>query len=209
MIDAYVWTTPNGEKPLIALAELGIPYTAHWINIGKGEQDTAEFRRINPNGKIPALVDSSSGDATGTMAVFESLAVLVYLADKTGKLMPKAGPERYVVLEWMAFNVGGTGPMTGQLAHFAKYAKEKLPYAIDRYTKEVGRLHDVLDRRLGETKFLGGDEYSMADVMNFSWAKGAVDNFGLSTDTRPNLKRWLDEVGARPAVVKARSLKPA
>ena len=207
MIDAYVWTTPNGEKLTIALEELGLPYELHWINISKGEQNTPAYRAINPNGKIPAIVDRE-GPNGKPLAVFESMAVLQYLADKTGQLLPQDGAARYVALEWMAFNIGGVGPMTGQLGHFAKFAPEKVPYAIERYTKEVERLHDVLDQRLGQTRFLAGDEFTMADVINISWVHGPTE-FGLFELTKPNVRRWRDEVLARPAVQRARALKPA
>ncbi len=208
MIEAYVWGTPNGEKLTIALEELALPYELHWINIMKGDQNTAAFRAINPNGKIPAIVDRDGPGGT-PLAVFESLAILTYLGDKTGKLLPRDGAARYQTLEWMAFNVAGVGPMTGQLGHFAKYAPEPIAYATERYTKEVARLHDVMDKRLGESRFLAGDEFSMADVINVSWVQAPAQHYGLAEVTKPNLRRWLDAVLARPAVQRARALKPA
>src|SRR4051812_27975801 len=163
MIDAYVWTTPNGFKLLLALEELGLPYRTHWIDITKGDQRKPEFIAINPNSKIPAIHDPDTGTS-----VFESGAVLTYLAEKTGKLLPASGPSRYATLEWMFFNIGNTGPMFGQLGFFTKFAKEKVPMAIERYETEAKRLLAVLDRRLGETKYLAGDEFSLADVINFT-----------------------------------------
>jgi GSH-dependent disulfide-bond oxidoreductase len=205
MIDAYVWTTPNGYKALIALEELGLPYTTHWIDIGKGEQNSPEFLAINPNNKIPAIVDHE-GPAGLPQAVFESGAVLIYLADKTKQLLAEDGVARYVALQWTFFNVGGTAPIVGQLAHFSKYAPEKIPYAIDRYTKETERLLHVLDNRLGEVRYLAG-EYSIADIMNATWAR-AAGAFGIDLRRHAHVTRWLDEIEARPAVARALALKP-
>jgi len=198
MIDAYTWTTPNGFKLLIALEELGLDYKLHWIDIGKGAQSTPEYVAINPNSKIPALVD-------GEHKVFESGACLLYLADKTGKLMPK---DKYTALEWMFWQVGGTGPMLGQYSHFEKFAKEKIPYAIDRYKQESERLMKVLDRRLGEAKYLAGDEFSMADIINWTWPNAARSFLKMDLSGYPHLTRWLDELAARPAFVKAMAMKP-
>jgi GST-like protein len=200
MIDAYVWTTPNGFKLLIALEELALPYKAHWIDISKGDQQKPEYLAINPNGKIPALVD-------GEIKVFESAAVLTYLAEKTGKLLPASGPARYDTLEWVAFNVAGPGPMLGQLGFFSRFAKEKVPMAIERYTKEAERLMKVLDTRLGEAKYLAG-EFSIADIINFTWANAGRTFLGLDYAPYPNLVRWLDELAARPAFGKALAMKP-
>jgi GSH-dependent disulfide-bond oxidoreductase len=202
MIDAYVWTTPNGYKALIALEEMGVPYTPRWVNIGKGEQMKPEFLAINPNNKIPAIVDRDTG-----VTVFESGAIAIYLAEKTKQLLAASGPERYAALEWVFFNVGGTGPMIGQLAHFVKFAPEQVPYAIDRYRKETERLLGVLDGRLGEVPYLAG-EYSIADLMNVTWAR-AAGNFGIELASFRNLSRWLGEVEARPAVARALAQKPA
>ena len=201
MIDAYVWTTPNGFKLLIALEELGLPYTPHWIDITKGDQQKPEYIAINPNSKIPALVDDG-------VTVFESAAVLTYLAEKTGKLLPASGQARYTTLEWVAFNVGGVGPMLGQLAFFTKYAKEKVPMAIERYTKEAERLLKVLDTRLATTRYLAGDDLTIADIMNFTWANAGRSFLGLDYAPYPNLVRWVDELAARPAFAKAMALKP-
>jgi GSH-dependent disulfide-bond oxidoreductase len=198
MIDAYTWTTPNGFKLLIALEELQLPYKLHWIDIGKGAQSTPEFVKINPNSKIPALVD-------GAETIFESGACLLYLAEKTGKLMPQ---DKYAALAWMFFQVGGPGPMLGQYAHFEKMAKEKVPYAIDRYKKESERLMKVLDGRLGEAKYLAGSELSMADIINWTWPNAARSFLGMDLSGYPNLTRWLDELGQRDAFKKAMALKP-
>ena len=210
MIDAYVFSTPNGEKLTIALEELGLPYKLHWINIMKGDQNTPEFRAVNPNGKIPALVDHD-GPGGKPLAVFESAAILQYLADKTGKLLPTSGAARYVALEWIAWSVAGLGPMTGQFGHFFKFAPQKLPYAIERYETEAKRLRGVMDKRLGESRYLGGDEYGMADIISISWVIAPAQFYGALpvTDETPHLKRWVDEILARPAVQKARALKPA
>jgi GST-like protein len=203
MIDAYVWTTPNGFKLLIALEELALPYRVNWVDIGKGEQAKPEFIAVNPNAKIPAIVDRDTN-----ISVFESGAVLTYLAEKAGKLLPASGPERYATLEWMYFTIGGPGPMMGQLGFFARFAKEKIPMAIERYTKESERLMKVLDVRLGETKYLAGSELTIADILNFTWANAGRTFLGLDYKPLPNLVRWLDELGARPAFVKALAMKP-
>ncbi len=204
MIDAYVWTTPNGFKLLIALEELDLPYTPHWIDITKGDQQKPEYIAINPNSKIPALVDKGAG-----VTVFESAAVLQYLADKTGKLLPASGPARYTTLEWVAFNVAGPGPMFGQLGFFSKFAKEKVPMAIERYTKEAERLLKVLDTQLAATKYLAGNDFTIADIINFTWANAGRTFLGMDYAPYPNLVRWLDELAARPAFKKAMDMKPA
>jgi GSH-dependent disulfide-bond oxidoreductase len=208
MIDAYVWTTPNGFKALIALEELGLPYEPKWIDITKGDQMKPAYLAINPNNKIPAVVDPEGPDGK-PITVFESGAVLIYLADKAGKLIPKSGAARYTVLEWLFFNAGGTGPMLGQLGYFTKFAQEKIPHAIERYTKEAHRLLNVLDKRLGETRYLAGADFTIADIMNFTWANAARSFLGLDLAPYPNLVRWLDELAARPAFAKALALKPA
>src|SRR3569833_3192135 len=194
MIAAYVWTTPNGFKALIALEELALPYRAHWIDIGKGDQRTPEYIKINPNSKIPASCDPDTN-----IRVFESGAVLTYLAEKAGKLLPASGPGRYEPFAWMYFNVGGTGPMFG---------KEKGPMASERYTKEAERLLAVLDARLGEVPYLAGSEFSLADIINYTWANAGRTFLGLDMAPYPHLVRWLDELGKRPAFVKALAMKP-
>lgn len=206
MIDAYVFTTPNGYKPLIALEELGLPYQAKWVDIGKGEQHSPAFLAINPNGKIPAIVDHDGPDGK-PVTIFESGAILVYLADKTGKLLPKDGPARYTTLSWVFFNIGNTGPMLGQLGFFSKFAPEKLPLAIERYTKEADRLFGVLDRRLGEARYLA-DDFSIADVINVTWIRAARDFLTLDLGAYKHLTRWVEELEARPAVAKALAMKP-
>jgi GST-like protein len=202
MIDAYVWTTPNGYKALFALEELAVPYTPHWIDITKGEQKSPEFLAINPNHKIPALVDAEAGTT-----VFESGAIAIYLAEKTGKLLPASGPSRYTTLEWVFFNIGGPGPILGQLGYFAKFAKEKIPHAIERFTTEAERLFGVLDKRLSESRYLAG-EFSIADIINFTWPNSAREFLKLDLSRWPHLVRWLDELKARPAFAQALALKP-
>ncbi len=202
MIDAYAWTTPNGHKLLIALEELEVPHELHWVDIMKGAQFTPAFLAINPNNKIPAIYDRDT-----KQAVFESGAVLLYLAEKAGRLL---GPDRYTTLEWMFFNAGGVGPMGGQLGYFAKFAKEKIPHAIERYTREVQRLFGVLDKRLGESAYLAGPEFSIADVMNYSWPRSLLgfNIEGIDLAAYPALARWQDAIAARPAVQRALARTP-
>ncbi|HEU0035001.1 MAG TPA: glutathione binding-like protein [Kofleriaceae bacterium] len=208
MIEAYAWTTPNGYKLLIALEELGIPYDLRWINIGKGEQKTPEYLAINPNNKIPAIRDPEGPDGK-PLSVFESGAVLLYLADKVGKLVPTDARDRYVVLEWLFFNAGGPGPMLGQLGYHKIFGPEPRDERdIERLTKEAQRLFGVLERRLGESRYLGGNELTIADIMNFTWPRAGVQMLGLDVSAFPNLKRWLDELEQRPAVKRALALKP-
>jgi GST-like protein len=206
MIDAYVWTTPNGFKALCALEELELPYTPHWIDITKGVQMTPEYLAVNPNNKIPAVVDSDGPDGK-PITVFESGAVLVYLADKSGKLLAKSGAARYATLEWVFWNTGGPAPMLGQLGYFTKFASEKVPHAIDRFTKEAHRLLGVADRRLAQVPYLAGD-FTIADVMNVTWIRAGRDFIGLDYEPYPNVRRWLGEIEARPAIKKALAMKP-
>ena len=201
MIDLYTWTTPNGRKVSIMLEETGLPYEVHPINIGKNEQFAQAFLKISPNNRIPAIVDHDADD--GPLPVFESGAILIYLAEKTGKLLAAKGAQRAKTLEWLMWQMGGVGPMFGQLNHFANVAPEKIPYAIDRYVSEAARLIGVLDKRLGEAQFLGGD-YSIADMIAYPWIVPALD---LVARLKPEVvgeavhaRRWLAEVGARPAV---------
>ena len=205
MIDLYVYTTPNGFKALIGIEEFGLPYRIHWIDITKGVQMTPEYLAINPNNKIPALIDSEGPDGK-PITVFESGAVLVYLAEKTGKLLAKSGAARYTALEWVFFNAGGTGPMIGQLGYFTKFASEKVPAAIERYTKETERLLRVLDKRLGEVPYLAG-EFSIADIMNMTWPRAAKTFIGMDLSPYPNVERWIAELEARPAFEKALAMK--
>jgi GST-like protein len=206
MIDAYVFTTPNGFKALIGLEELGLEYTTRWIDITKGAQMTPEYLAINPNNKIPAIVDHDGPDGK-PVAVFESGAVLLYLADKTGKLLARSGAARYEALEWVFFNAGGPGPMLGQLSYFTKFAPEKIPAAIERFTKEAERLFRVLDKRLGEVPYLAG-ELSIADIMNMTWPRAAKTFLGMDLGAYANLTRWLAELEERPAFKRALAMTP-
>jgi GSH-dependent disulfide-bond oxidoreductase len=199
MIEVWTWPTPNGHKVHIALEELGLPYQVIPINIGAGDQFKPEFLAITPNHRIPAIVDPD-GPGGKKFTLFESAAILIYLSEKTGgRLIPKDPIGRYKCLEWMMFQMGGVGPMFGQWNHFAAYAKEKLPYAIDRYTNEVKRLHRVMDRRLEEVPYLAGDEYSMADIITFPWIRNP-ERRNIDLAEYPAVKRWHDAVAARPAV---------
>jgi GST-like protein len=193
MIDLYTFTTPNGRKASIMLEEVELPYNVHKIDITKNDQFTPEFVAINPNSKIPAIVDHDTG-----ITVFESGAILIYLAEKTGKLLPTADKERFQVLSWLMLQMGSVGPMFGQLNHFKKFAPEKIPYAIERYEKETLRLYGVLDKQLAEREYLCGD-YSIADIATYPWV--AIYEFqGLTLDSHPNLKRWVETMQQRPAV---------
>jgi GSH-dependent disulfide-bond oxidoreductase len=206
MIDAYVFTTPNGFKALIGLEEFGLPYATHWVDITKGEQMSPEYLAINPNHKIPAIVDRA-GQNGESVCVFESGAVLMYLAEKTGKLLPKSGQARYTAIEWVFFNAAGPGPIIGQLGYFSKFAPEKIPAAIERFTKETQRLLGVLDKRLGEVAYLAG-EFSIADIMNMTWARATHTFLGMDLGAYPHLTRWLAELEARPAFERALAMKP-
>jgi len=193
MIDLYTFTTPNGRKASIMLEEVGLPYNVHKIDITKGDQFTPEFVAINPNSKIPAIIDSETG-----ITVFESGAILIYLAKKTGKLLPTNDKEQFQVLSWLMLQMGSVGPMLGQLNHFKKFAPEKIPYAIERYEKETRRLYGVLDGQLQEREFLCGD-YSIADIATYPWI-AIYEMQGLTLDSHPNLKRWVETMQQRPAV---------
>lgn len=197
MIDLYFWTTPNGYKVTIMLAELGLHYRVIPIDITAGDQFGAEFLKISPNNKIPAIVDHDGPDGP-SLAIFESGAILLYLAEKTGKLLPTNARERFDVIQWLMFQIGGVGPMLGQAHHFRRYAPEQYPYAVDRYTKEAARLYGVIDRRLAESEYLAGD-YSIADIATFPWIRPHRWQ-GQNLDAYPNLKRWFDAIKARPAV---------
>lgn len=197
MIDLYSWTTPNGRKIHIMLEEIGLPYRAHPVNIGKGDQFKPEFLTISPNNKIPAIVDSE-GPEGKPYSLFESGAILMYLAEKTGQFWPQDPATKYRVVEWLMFQMGGLGPMLGQAHHFRQYAPEKIQYAIDRYTNEAKRLYCVMDKRLGEVPYLAGD-YSIADMAAFPWTQSHA-NHGVDLADYPNVKRWYDAIMARPAV---------
>ncbi|GJI91504.1 glutathione S-transferase family protein [Duganella hordei] len=208
MITLYTWTTPNGRKIPIMLEELGIPYTIETVNIGEGEQFKPEFLAISPNNKIPAIVDT---DADGrTVAVFESGAILTYLAEKTGRLLPASGPERYKVLEWLHWQIGGLGPMFGQLGFFELRAKEKSELASKHFLDEAERLLGVMDRQLAHHSWLAGAEYSIADIAAYPWVMAATEKMrpvlGNQLESLHNVQRWLALVGARPAVQRGMAL---
>ncbi|MEB3232099.1 MAG: glutathione S-transferase N-terminal domain-containing protein [Leptolyngbyaceae bacterium] len=196
-IDLYYWPTPNGKKVSIMLEEVGLAYNVHPINILAGDQFKPEFLQISPNNKIPAMVDPD-GPGGDAIALFESGAILLYLAEKTGQLMPKLERDRYTVLQWLMFQIGGIGPMLGQAHHFRKYAPEPIPYAVNRYTNEAGRLYSVLDHRLNEAEYVGGD-YSIADIAIYPWLVSYKDQ-GQSLENFPHVKRWFEGVSDRPAV---------
>ncbi len=200
MIEAWTWPTPNGHKVHIALEELGLPYKVIPVNIGAGDQFKPGFLALTPNHRIPAIVDPE-GPGGRHIVLFESGAILIYLAEKTGKLMPADPHARYACLQWLMFQMGGVGPMFGQWNHFAAYAPEKLPYAIERYANEVKRLHRVLDKRLSEAAYLAGDEYSIADIATFPWVRGP-ERRGIDLAAYPAVKRWHDAIAARPAVMR-------
>jgi GST-like protein len=198
MIEVYSWATPNGHKVHIMLEELGLPYRAHPVDIGAGEQFAQEFLQISPNNKIPAIVDPEGPDGK-PISMFESGAILLYLAGKTGKLLPADVRGKYQALQWLMFQMGGVGPMLGQAHHFRIYAPEKIGYAIDRYTNEAKRLYGVMDKQLARSKYFAGDEYSIADIAIFPWLR-SWKNQGIDWNDFPHLKGWFDEIGARPAV---------
>ncbi len=197
-IDAYSWATPNGHKIHIMLEECGLPYRAHPINIGKGDQFEPAFLKISPNNKIPAITDPEGPDGK-PISLFESGAILVYLAGKTGKFLPTDDRGRYAVLEWLMFQMGSVGPMLGQAHHFRNYAPEKIAYAIDRYSNEAKRIYGVIDKRLSANKFVAGDAYSIADIAIFPWLR-SWENQGIVLTDYPHLKQWFDGIAARPAV---------
>ena len=208
-IALYYWPTPNGWKIPIALEEMGLDYDIHWVDIGKGDQFDAEFLKISPNNKMPAIVDSDGPDGQ-PIAIFESGAILQYLARKTGKLYGGSERDRVSVDQWLMWQVAGLGPMAGQAHHFLKYAPglnppQRLPYAQDRYHGEVARLYSVLNGQLAANRYVAGDFFSIADIAIWGWAQG-WEGQAQSLDDKPNLKRWLGEVSARPAVQKGRGL---
>ncbi|GGW83478.1 glutathione S-transferase family protein [Alteromonas halophila] len=193
MIDLYTAATPNGWKASVALEEMGLDYTVHSINLMQGEQKKPEFLALNPNGRIPVIVD---GDANGTI-VFESGAIMIYLAEKTGQFLPESGPARSQVLQWLMFQIGGVGPMMGQANVFHRYLEERIPTAIDRYQNEVRRLFTVLDSHLTDFEYLAGD-YSIADMANWCWVR-TYEWSGVSVDGLEHLQRWKNSIEARPA----------
>lgn len=199
MIDLYTWGTPNGRKVSVALEELGLKYQAFPIDITKNEQFAPDFLKISPNNKIPAIVDHDA--AWGPHAIFESGAILIYLAEKTGKLIPTDPKGRYDCLQWLMWQMGGLGPMAGQAHHFRRFAKEQIPYAINRYTDEVVRLYKVLDKHLSQSAYLAGDSYTIADIATFPWI-ARHEWQGQQLESYPQVKRWYDAIWARPAVKK-------
>jgi len=198
MIDVYSAATPNGHKVHIMLEECGLPYQVHHVNIGEGDQFKPEFLAISPNNKIPAIVDSEGPDGK-PMSLFESGAILIYLARKTGKVLGTGERAEFSVLQWLMFQMGGVGPMLGQAHHFRIYAPEKIEYAVNRYTNEAKRLYGVIDKQLSTQAYLAGDEYTIADIATFPWLR-SWKNQGIDWADYPHAKRWFDEIAARPAV---------
>ncbi|AZD20616.1 Glutathione S-transferase [Pseudomonas chlororaphis subsp. aurantiaca] len=202
MIDLYYWTTPNGHKISLFLEETGLPYSVHPVNIGQGEQFKPEFLKIAPNNRIPAIVDHQPADGDAPLSLFESGAILLYLAEKTGQFLPKDLRGRQEALQWLFWQMGGLGPMAGQNHHFSQFAPEKIPYAIKRYVDETARLYGVLDRRLADRDFVAGSEYSIADmaiypwIVSHKWQSQNLEDF-------PNLHRWFNRILDRPATARA------
>ncbi|MGE7957663.1 glutathione binding-like protein [Pseudomonas sp. NPDC089530] len=202
MIDLYYWTTPNGHKISLFLEETGLPYTVHPVNIGQGEQFKPEFLKIAPNNRIPAIVDHQPVDGGAPLSLFESGAILLYLAEKTGRFLPKDLRGRQEALQWLFWQMGGLGPMAGQNHHFSRFAPEKIPYAIKRYVDETARLYGVLDRRLADRDFVAGNEYSIADmaiypwIVSHQWQSQNLEDF-------PHLQRWFNRILDRPATARA------
>ncbi len=201
MITLYTWPTPNGKKIQIMMEETGLPYCAVPINISANEQMAPDFLKISPNNKIPAITDTEGPGAKPgkPYAVFESGAILIYLAGKVGRFLGKTDRERFDVLQWLMFQMGGVGPMLGQAHHFRIYAPEPIPYAIERYTKEAHRLYGVMNTRLGESKFLGSSSYSIADIATWPWV-ASFERHGVDITKFPNVERWFRTIEARPAV---------
>jgi GST-like protein len=208
MITLYTWTTPNGRKPAILLEELGWPYQLHPVNLGKNEQFDPAFLAISPNNKIPAMVDHDAEG--GPLSLFESGAILTYLADKSGRFLAAAGHGRYETLAWLHWQIGNLGPMMGQLGYFAVRAKEKSQPAIQRFTEEGERLLSVMEKRLSQHAYLAGGDYTIADIAAYPWTVAATDYLkdvlAESMKSKPSVRRWLDEVGARPAVQKGMAI---
>ncbi|QJI27638.1 thiol:disulfide oxidoreductase [Pseudomonas sp. ADAK18] len=205
MIDLYYWTTPNGHKISLFLEEAGLPYEVHPINIGQGDQFKPDFLRIAPNNRIPAIVDQNPTDGGAPISLFESGAILLYLAEKTGQFLPEDLRTRQEVLQWLFWQMGGLGPMAGQNHHFSQFAPEKIPYAIKRYIDETARLYGVLDRRLADRAFVGGEDYSIADmaiypwIVSHKWQSQKLEDF-------PHVQRWFSHIKERPATVRAYEL---
>ena len=198
MIDLYTWATPNGHKVHIMLEETGLPYNVIPVNIGEGDQFKPDFLRISPNNKMPAMVDSD-GPGGKPISIFESGAILIYLASKTGKFLPEDLRDKWSTLQWLMFQMGGVGPMLGQAHHFLQYAPEKIEYAMNRYRNEANRLYGVIDRRLTESKYIACDEYTIADMAIVPWLR-MPERQGVNVDEYPRLKKWRDAILERPAV---------
>jgi GST-like protein len=198
MIDVYSWATPNGHKVHIMLEETGLEYRVHPIDIGAGDQFKPEFLAISPNNKIPAIVDSD-GPGGHPLPLFESGAILIYLAEKTGKFLPHDPAGRYATLQWLMFQMGGLGPMLGQTHHFRVYAPQQIEYAVNRYTNEAKRLYGVMDKQLGKSAYLAGDDYTIADIAAFPWTR-SWKNQSIDLADYPNVQRWHEAIAARPAV---------
>lgn len=202
MIDLYYWTTPNGHKITLFLEESALPYTLHAVNIGRGEQFKPAFLKIAPNNRIPAIVDHAPEEGSGPLAIFESGAILLYLAEKTGQFIPSDLRGRVEVLQWLFWQMGGLGPMAGQNHHFSGYAQEKIAYAIDRYRNETNRLYGVLDKRLADRPFIAGDTYSIADMASYPWIV-PHERQGQNLADFPHLARWFKDIAQRPATIRA------
>ena len=198
MIDLYTWPTPNGHKIHIMLEETGLPYKVHAIDIGKGDQFDPAFLKISPNNKMPAMVDPDGPDGR-PISLFESGAMLIYLAEKTGQFLPSEPRARYTTLQWLMWQMGGIGPFLGQAHHFLQYAPEDIPYAKQRYANEAKRLYGVADKRLGESRFLAGDEMTIADIACWPWMR-RPERQGVEPGDYPSFQRWFDEIAVRPAV---------
>jgi len=198
MIEVYSWPTPNGHKVHVMLEECALPYKAVAVDIGKGDQFRSDFLAISPNNKIPAIVDPDGPDGQ-PISLFESGAILMYLAAKTGRFMPQSIRDKYEVLQWLMFQMGSVGPMLGQVHHFRIYAPQKIAYAIDRYSNEATRLYGVMNKRLAKSRYLGGSDYSIADIAVFPWLR-SWKNQGIDWNDYPHLKGWFDEIAGRPAV---------
>ena len=201
MIELYYWTTPNGHKITMFLEEVGLPYTIVPVNIGTGDQFKPNFLKIAPNNRIPAIIDHEPATGSAPISVFESGAILLYLAEKTGKLIPNELRDRVEVLQWLFWQMGGLGPMAGQNHHFSQYAPEKLPYAVNRYVNETGRLYAVLNKRLSESEFVAGS-YSIADIAAYPWIVG-YERQSQNLEDFPHVKRWFETIKARPATIRA------
>ncbi len=201
MIDVYSWATPNGHKVHIMLEETGLKHRIHGVNIRTGDQFKPEFLKISPNNRIPAIVDHDGPDGK-PLSLFESGAILLYLASKSGRFLPEDLHERWQCLQWLMWQMGGVGPMFGQANHFRRYAVEKITYAVERYTNEANRLTNVLDKRLGEARYVAGNTYTIADMAIFPWMRNA-ESRGIDMTQYPNARRWFDDINARPAVQRA------